>query len=416
MSRPSKSPRTSETQPARRPNRATRKGRPTGGAEVELLLRLLAVPGPSGQEAAVSRHVQQILAEAGVSAECIHEDQSHRRSPLVGETGNLIVRLPGNRRGPRRLFVAHLDTVPICVGCEPVVSGHYLRSAKPGTGLGADNRAGCAVLLQTVLTLLRRQLPHPPLTFLWTVQEEVGLQGARLLNLGLLGKPVYGFNWDGGAAHKLTVGATGGYRMQIEVLGKASHAGGAPERGVSAIVAASLAISRLHQDGWLGAVNQSGRVGTSNVGVIGGGSAANVVADRVSVLAEARSHDAAFRRQIVEQIESAFFTAATEIRNVHDETARASFEGRLDYESFCLPTGHPCVHAAERAVRSCAGEPELTVANGGLDANWLTARGIPTVTLGCGQIGQHTADEALDVNEFRQACRIALELATELGL
>jgi tripeptide aminopeptidase len=313
------------------------------------------------------------------------------------------------------LLVAHLDTVSLCVGCEPVVSGQFIRSANPQTGLGADNRAGCAVLLETLLTLWHRQLPHPPLTFLWTVQEEVGLQGARLLNLGLLGKPIYGFNWDGGAAHKVTVGATGGYRLQIEVTGKASHAGGAPERGVSAIVAASLAISRLHQAGWLGAVNHSGQAGTSNVGVIQGGIATNVVADYVKVMAEARSHDREFRGRIVEQIERAFSTAASEVLNTQGDSARCAIEGRLDYESFCLATDHPCVRLAEQAVRCCGGEPELAVANGGLDANWLTARGIPTVTLGCGQIGQHTADEALDVNEFRQACRIALELATDVG-
>jgi tripeptide aminopeptidase len=391
------------------------RGRPTSGADVELLLKLLAVPGTSGQEAAISRQVQEMLIEAGVSAGWIRQDQAHQRSPFGGQTGNLIVRLPGTRKGPRRLLVAHLDTVPICVGCEPVVSGQVVRSANTQTGLGADNRAGCAVLLQTLLTLLRRQLPHPPLTFLWTVQEEVGLQGARLLNLALLGKPVYGFNWDGGAAQKLTIGATGGYRMQINVTGKASHAGGAPERGVNAIVAASLAISRLHESGWLGAVQQEGHVGTSNVGAMHGGTATNVVADQVSVLAEARSHHPDSRRKIVEHIESAFAQAAGEVRNVQGETAQVAIEGRLDYESFCLPTDHPSVRLAEQAVRSCGGEPELAVANGGLDANWLAARGIPTVTLGCGQIGQHTAEEALDVNEFRQACRIALELATDVG-
>ena len=41
--------------------------------------------------------------------------------------------------------------------------------------------------------ILAQGLPHPPLTFLWTVQEEVGLHGARYLRAGLLGKPRLAF-------------------------------------------------------------------------------------------------------------------------------------------------------------------------------------------------------------------------------
>jgi tripeptide aminopeptidase len=42
----------------------------------------------------------------------------------------------------------------------------------------------------------------------------------------------------------------------------------------------------------------------------------------------------------------------------------------------------------------------------------MTARGIATVTLGCGQQNPHTVNERLEVASFHQACRIALRLAT----
>ena len=58
--------------------------------------------------------------------------------------------------------------------------------------------------------------------------------------------------------------------------------------------------------------------------------------------------------------------------------------------------------------------PIHPTANGGLDANWMTAGGIPTVSLGCGQMNAPTVDEQLDVEQFHLACRIALALATEL--
>ncbi len=181
---------------------------------------------------------------------------------------------------------------------------------------------------------------------------------------------------------------------------------------MSAIAVAGIAISRLHQSGWHGAIQQKGRSGSSNVGVIHGGTATNVVADSVHLQAEARSHDPEFRAQIVRRIEEAFASAAQEVRNVRGDVARVTFDGRLDYEAFCLPTHHPCVSLAQDAVRFVGREPELAVANGGLDANWLTVRGIPTVSLGCGQLRQHTADEALDLDEFHAARDIAMRLAT----
>ncbi len=157
--------------------------------------------------------------------------------------------------------------------------------------MGGDDRAGAAVVLLTALDVLRGKSDHPPLTFLWTVQEEVGLHGARNARLASLGKPRLVFNFDGGSPEKLTIGATGGYRMEIRVNGIASHAGGAPEHGVSAIAIASLAIAELQREGWHGLIQKGGRTGTSNIGVIHGGDATNVVTSLVELRGEARSHD-----------------------------------------------------------------------------------------------------------------------------
>lgn len=325
--------------------------------------------------------------------------------------GNLVCKLPGTRRGARRMLMAHVDTVPLCEGVRPVVRGNWVVPADKSTALGADDRAGAAVVLATALEVLRRNLPHPPLTFFWTVQEETGLVGARYARLGTLGQPRLAFNFDGGSPCKLTVGATGGYRMAIRVDGIASHAGGAPADGVSAIAIASLAIAELHREGWHGQIQKAGRTGTSNVGAIRGGEATNVVTPHVEVLAEARSHDPAFRGRIVRAIERAFRKAARSVRNRQGVSGQVSFNGWLDYESFKLADDQPCVLAAEAAIRSVGDEPVRAICNGGLDANWLSARGIPTVTIGCGQRNPHTTSERLDLAEFHQACRVAHCLA-----
>jgi tripeptide aminopeptidase len=376
-----------------------------------LALQLMAIPGRSGEEREIADFITAQLRQAGAADSAIERDSAHQRTIIPGQTGNLIFKLPGTMRAPRRLLSAHMDTVPICVGSRPVRRGDLVRSATE-TGLGADDRAGVAVVLNTALEILEHGLPHPPLTFCWFVQEEIGLHGSRCVSKGLLARPRMAFNWDGGSSAKLTVGATGGYRMQITVHGLASHAGVAPELGISAITIAALAIADLHRRGWLGLVRKGRQQGTSNVGVIQGGEATNVVTDRVLVRAEARSHDPEFRRKIITEIEDAFTQAAAGVKNAIGTAGRAEIEGRLDYESYRLADEEPCVQLAAAVVRSVGREPEFAVSNGGLDANWLVKHGIPTVSLGCGQMSPHTASEALDIADFETACRIALRLAT----
>jgi tripeptide aminopeptidase len=376
------------------------------------VMELLAIPGVSAREGRVMEYIARRLRQAGAPISSISFDGAHRKSPYGGEVGNLICTLPGIKHLPRRLLMAHVDTVPLCQGARPLREGNMIVPAGERTGLGADDRSGSAVILATALEILRRKLPHPPLTFFWTVQEELGLYGARYARLGLLRRPKLAFNFDGGSAERIVVGATGGYHIEIHIQGIASHAGASPESGVSAITIAAVAIAQLQETGWLGRIEKRGRRGTSNVGAIRGGEATNIVAPQVEIRAEARSHDSAFRMKIVRSIERAFLKAAKSIRNCEGVGGEISHSGRLDYEAFKLPADDPSILAAEAAIRDCGGDPLRAVSDGGLDANWMTARSIPTVTLGCGQRNPHTPAERLDLSEFHKACRVALRLAT----
>jgi tripeptide aminopeptidase len=377
-----------------------------------MVMELMAIRGVSGHEGQVAQYITDKLRAAGAPASAIKFDNAHRKTPLKGEVGNLILQLPGNVQAPRRLLMAHMDTVPVCVGAKPVRKGNIVRSADPRTGLGADDRSGVAVVLGAALEILTRKLPHPPLTFFWAIQEEVGLHGARNVQLGLLGKPKLAFNWDGGPADRITVGATGGYRLNIDIEGLAAHAGAAPQNGISAVAIAALAIAQLVRESWHGLIAKGDKTGTSNVGVIRGGDATNVVTEHVELKAEARSHDPKFRKQIVQTIERAFKDAASQVKNAEGKTGKVKFEGRLDYEAFRLADDEPAVLAAEAAIAAQGLQPLRAVSNGGLDANWMTAHGIPTVTLGCGQNQIHTTSEFLDIAAFDHACQIALRLAT----
>ena len=414
-SRTSSSPRGSVRRAAPGPQRAGEKAAvPAADLATarKIVLDLLAIPGVSGDEKAVAERIVAWLREAGCPAGAIAFDSAHTKTPIKGNVGNLIVQLPGTLPGPRRLLMAHMDTVPVCRGAKPVVRGKVIASADPTTGLGGDDRAGVSVVLATAVQLLKSKIPHPPLTLLFAIQEEVGLYGARFVKAADLGRPKLAFNFDGGAVEKITVGATGGYRMDIAIEGIPSHAGVAPEKGVSAIAIASLAIASLVKDGWHGLVEKDGKRGTSNVGVIHAGQATNVVAESATLRAEARGHDTAFRGRIVKAIEKAFVDAAKQVRSADGRTGKVKVAGRLDYEAFRLADDEPCVVAARAAVAEIGLAPRLDISNGGLDANWMAANGVPTVTLGCGQMDIHTTDEKLDIAAFENACRVALRLAT----
>jgi len=381
-----------------------------------LIDALLHIRGLSGTETNVAAYIKKRLQSAGVSSAAITHDSAHKRSPLGGEIGNLIVKLPGTLKAPRRLLMAHMDTVPLCAGAVPIKKGDYIESVrakgKPRTGLGGDNRSGCAVVLNTALTILKHKLPHPPLTLFFAVQEEVGLMGARFVDVKKLGAPKLCFNWDGGAPNKLTVGATGAYRLYIDVHGIASHAGITPQNGASAIVMAGLALAELQRDGWHGKIKKGKSDGTSNVGLIQGGEATNVVTEFVRLKAEARSHDPVFRKKIVAAFKRAFENAAKQVRTADGRHGRVDFKADLHYESFRLKENEPTVAAAREAVTAAGFEPVLAVTSGGLDANWLSAHGLPTVSMGAGQADVHTVDERLHLPSYFRACDIALKLAT----
>jgi tripeptide aminopeptidase len=405
------------------------------------LMRFLTVEGVTGREAAIAKGVTAALREVGVPKAAIRQDDAHKNMLLPTECGNLIVQLPGNRPWPRLLFSTHLDTVPLAAGAKPVRKGNRIVAAGP-TALGGDNRTGCAVLVTLAATLLRDKLPHPPLTLLFTVREESGLWGARNVDVADLGHPKMGFNFDGGSASDITIASVGAERWAVEIQGKAAHAGVHPDRGISATAVASLAIATVVRSGWFGKIvksradvqldlkprhksveNMRGTnavelvSGTSNVGVFGGhagrsaGEATNTVTDFVHIDGESRSHDERFARAISAAYKEAFLAAAEQIRDADGRTAKVNFTARLDYHPFRLKETAPVVRHAVRAVTEMGQTPNLKVANGGLDANWLVRHKVPTATLGAGQNAIHTVDEFIDLSEFVAGCRLAVALA-----
>ena len=381
---------------------------------IEDLMALLPIEGPPAGEGRVADHLRGALIEIGVPEADIHIDQAQEQSEYGGDTGNLIVRMDGNRGGQRLMFSTHMDTVPDAVGCIPRLDRENNRIVNDAEGraLGGDNRTSCAVLLHLARALVEKGGDHQPITLVFFIQEEVGLVGARGMDLSMLGDslPEMCFNLDGGRSDVGVTAVIGTERFTIDVTGIASHAG-QPGGGVSAAIIAAQALAEIEQGGWQSVIDQPDGKGSANVGIVRGGQGTNVVMPSMHILAEARSHDPAFRKKIIDTWKAAFVRSAESFHNERGENGTVAFGPGPTYEAFALDDDAPVVQRYLSGVKACGMDPKTVSNDGGMDANWIVAHGIPTVTFGAGQRDVHTSDEWIALEDFAAACRLVTQLA-----
>jgi tripeptide aminopeptidase len=360
----------------------------------ELFLELAAVPSPSRQEGGVAGRVRDRFEKLGLVVE---EDEAGRA--IGGEAGNLYVRVPGVTEDPVLVFGAHLDTVRPTGELRPVLEDGIFRNTG-GTILGADNKAAVTALIHASELLLQSDAEFPTFELCFTVAEEVGLQGARNLAPDRLRAPV-GIMFDSaGPLGGIVTRAPSQDTIHATFVGRAAHAGLEPESGRNAIVAAAKGIALLPQ----------GRLGegtTANVGVIQGGVATNIVAERCEVKAEARSIDADRLSQLVADMVKALQRGAAE--------TGVDLETRLvhEYRAFALSPRSPVVRLTRLAMESLGLEPRMQSSGGGSDANVLNERGIPTVNLNCGMNQVHSSGENLALEDLVGLVRLVIALLTQ---
>lgn len=362
---------------------------------VDLLIELCRADSAPLKEGPVFSLVKQCLLELGFD---VYEDDAGRR--LGGEVGNIIATKPGQGEGagwPAVMISAHLDRVEGGIGVRPQRAGDRVVS-DGSTILGADDAAGLAAIIEACRALKESGAPAAPIELVLTIGEEIGLVGAALVDVGRL-KSKVGFVLDAdGPVGTVITGAPTQYTLEAEFVGRAAHAGIAPERGISAIKMAALAVSRMR----LGRVDPWT---TANVGYIAGGGPTNIVTERAAIRAEARSLDPERAMRQIEHMTRAIDEAA----RITGGTAR--WEVRLAYEGFRLHPESEPVRRAVKAIRAVGLEPRLRATGGGSDANIFNAKGLPTAVLGVGYQSIHTRDESMPVGELVRLSRLVLALA-----
>jgi tripeptide aminopeptidase len=360
---------------------------------LDLFRELAAIPSPSGRERPVADRTLDFLRDLGLDPT---EDDAGAQ--IGSDMGNIHVALPPSDDGDGvPIFLnAHLDTVPPTGPIDPEVRNGVVVN-RHDTILGADNKAAVAVMLAAVSDLVRTGRSHAGVELVLTPMEEVGLRGAKAFDTSRLRARV-GYCYDHAAPIGNVVLAAPTQRtLRFRFIGRAAHAGIAPEDGRSAVVAAARAIADMP----LGRIDAET---TANVGLISGGIAGNIVPPECLVEAEARSRDAGrLREQVQAMLDAATFAA---------NLAECELESRIEpeYDGYRFSRSDPAVRLAARALEACGREAVYIDSGGGADANVWNARGLECVNLCNGMAEIHTASEHIAASDLDAMLDVTLAL------
>jgi len=355
-------------------------------------MELVQVDSPSFEEGALALRLKDELEALGLQVE---NDQTG-----MNGVGNLFAVVPGAGRSlPVILICTHMDTVEPGKGIKPRIEEGVIRS-DGATILGADNKSAIVAVLEVIRLLKMNRVTHGDIELLFTWGEERGHQGAKRFEVSRAQAKI-GFVPDGeGPIGTIITRAPYYDSLRATFLGKAAHAGIAPERGINALLMASRAVTRIN----LGRIDSET---TANLGSISGGVGRNIVPERVEVLGEARSLNP---EKLESQVEM--------MRRVMEESAREmsgqfQIQVNREYDGYCIGQDQPPVRIAVAACQTIGLIPQIISSCGGSDANELNAKGIQTVVLGMGGHDFHSPQERVAISELVRLSELIATLVVE---
>ncbi len=364
---------------------------------VERLLKefceLVAIDSVSFHERKMADTLKNKLFELDVE---VNEDNAGER--YKGNAGNIFGFLKGTIPGPPILFSAHMDTVEPGVGKKAILQEDG-RIVSEGTVLGADDVSGIVAILEALRVLKENSIPHRDIEVLFPIAEEVYIKGTNVFDFTKV-KAKEGYVLDlSGDVGLAALQAPAIITFEIQVRGKASHAGFDPESGINAIAIAAEAITGVLQ----------GRIDddtTVNIGCISGGTATNIVSEKVCIKGEIRSYCQNKASQHIDRIRDRFQQIALKYN------AKVVFNFNIDATAYCVEDTESVVKRFLTVCKELGYESKLTKTFGGSDNNNFLKHGIKGIVLACGMNQVHSTGEYSDVEELVKSTKIVIGLMT----
>ena len=357
---------------------------------VENFLDMVKISSPSKNERVIGDYLLKVLKELGLE---VKEDNAGEING--GNCGNIIgvLKAPGKRK---YLFSAHMDTVVPCEKIVPIIENGIIKS--DGTSvLGGDDKGGIASIIEMLRVIKENNLDHPEIIVVFSMGEEIGLLGSKSFAIENYSVD-YGFILDSsGKPGKIITKAPSAARGKITIIGKPAHAGISPESGINALTVAAHAITKIK----LGRIDAET---TSNIGVVNGGQATNIVMPSVELDYEARSLSNDKLEKLLAETFEIFEKTCNEFG------AKLENSVQVEYPGFALNDDEEIVKIVKNACEKAGIKSETASSGGGSDTNIYNSKGVPSVNLAVGMTKVHTLEEYIEIKDLVNLSKILVEI------
>ena len=345
--------------------------------------------------------------------------------------GTVLATLPATAPGPTIRVLAHVDPAPQfnATGVKPRVirgynggavtypddptltltpeispelglkQGHDIVTASGLTLLGADDKAGVAILMTAARHLLANpQIPHGTIRLAFTPDEEIGRGVDKRLpaDLGV----DFAYTFDGGKLGEIEYESFSADGATVQIKGVSIHPGLARGKMVNAIHLAAKIIAALPQHTMLPELTE-GREGFIHATDMSGGSSQMTLH---FILRDFEREGLAEKGEILRAVCAA--VAATEPRAEITCTITPQYRNMR----YWLETNMAPVDLAREAARALGLEPVSVPIRGGTDGSRLTEMGVPCPNLFTGMQEIHGPLEWVSVQDMAVATDLMLTL------
>ena len=341
---------------------------------VNTFCNIVSIDSPSGEEVQMAKELTTRLKSLKLQ---VNQDAY----------GNLIA---NDGRDNPIMLSAHMDTVEPGRGIKPKIDGDRIVSGGT-TILGGDAKAGVSVILEALESIREDDASHLPLEVVLTREEELALRGAKNLDMSMIrSKEAIVFDGEGPVS-RITSASPTYIGFDIEITGRAAHAGVEPEKGISAIRIASELVNQLPN----GRLDQET---TFNVGTFESGSTRNTVPETAIIRGEFRSIN-------IENIYSLKSQLKEIISNIRSQFPEAKVHDNIttEFHSYTLPNDDPSTHRVKKALESLGLTPLMKPSGGGTDGNVFRLNGINSTVVGMADNNMHSIREFVTIPDLVDA-------------